>query len=98
MLALTFRQDEYAFIYHAGKPIGAIRVGKLQPGGLRTRLPLHFAGAKDEFEVLRPKVVAYRYGPQELERLEREFLAQPRSLPRRDRPRTLSRPAAAARA
>lgn len=71
MLALGFREGEYAFVYHKGQPIGAIFVGEARGSG---RFALRFSGGKDEFEVLRPSLVERRFGPHELEKLTRSFL------------------------
>ena len=64
MLALTFRGGEFAFVYHEGRPIGVVRLPDESP-----RTAVLFGGSKNGFEVLRPRLVAQRYGQQELERL-----------------------------
>jgi hypothetical protein len=69
MLTLRFSADDYAFVYSAGRPIGAIVVSET-----RGRLALLFSGARTDFEVLRPQAVERRFGRAELEKLEAEFL------------------------
>ncbi len=71
MLSLRFSADDYAFVYSAGRPIGAILVGASK--GQR-QFSLLFSGQADDFEILRPPVVQRRYGREELERLESRFL------------------------
>lgn len=77
MLALSFRDGDYAFVYHAGIAIGAILFGDEKSGRRRVRMPVRFAGRKDTFEILRPQAVERRYGKQELEQLTEQFLHQP---------------------
>jgi hypothetical protein len=68
MLALGFRGGEYAFVYTRGKPIGVVGLAQ------RTlQASILFGGSRDKFEVLRPNVVARRYGAAELERLIEMF-------------------------
>jgi hypothetical protein len=71
MLALKFSQDEYAFVYTMGRPIGAILVGEKKGRG---QLSLLFSGSRTDFEVLRPQTVELRFGRDELTRLESQFL------------------------
>jgi hypothetical protein len=69
MLSLRFAAEDYAFVYSAGRPIGAIVVG-----GFRGQLSLLFSGSKNDFEILRPRTVELRFGREELEKLEAQFL------------------------
>jgi hypothetical protein len=71
MLALTFSDGELAFVYSAGRPIGAVRIAEVRGAG---RVKLHFAGDESAFEVLRPSVVERRFGRPELVRLIDQFL------------------------
>jgi len=73
MLALSFREGEYAFVFSGGCPIGAIVLGDMKGRG---RPLLLFSGAERQFQVLRPSVVRQRFGDAELERLEKLFLTQ----------------------
>ncbi len=70
MLALSFSQGDYAFVFSGGRPIGAILVGDCRGKG---RFPLLFAGRELDFNVLRPSVVERCYGAEELEKLIEEF-------------------------
>lgn len=72
MLALSFYDGDYAFIYSAGRPIGALRVAEIKGSG---RVKLGFAGDELAFEVLRPSVVERRFGHAELMRLMNQFLS-----------------------
>ena len=72
MLALRFSKNEYAFVYSDGRPIGAILIGDMKGRG---QLSLLFVGQEAEFQVLRPRAVERRYGRDELERLQTQFLA-----------------------
>jgi hypothetical protein len=74
VLALSFRGGEYAFVYHEGRPIGAIIAGDLNSAGEHPRRSIVFSGQRQDFEILRPNVVANRFGRQELERLIAVFL------------------------
>ena len=71
MLALRFSTDDYAFVYTAGRPIGAIVVGDTRG---KSQLSLLFSGRQSDFEVLRPTAVERRFGRKELEKLEMQFL------------------------
>jgi len=82
MLALTFREGDYAFVYHNGTAIGAILFGDERPPGRHFRVPVRFSGLKDDFEILRPKVVEHRYGKQELDKLAEQFLLSTANLRR----------------
>ena len=73
MLALRFRDGDYAFVYCEGRAIGAILAGDASHGGIRPRSKLLFSGEKLDFEVLRPSVVASRFGEEELKRLKGSF-------------------------
>jgi hypothetical protein len=75
MLTLSFRDGDYAFVFYAGIAVGAMQYGDHKPGGKRSRLPVRFAGRKEEFEILRPSAVERRYGRQELEKLTDRFLS-----------------------
>ena len=81
MLKLLFKREEYAFVYVQGRAVGAIRIGEVKSGGETPKVALLFSGSKSDFEVLRPSVVAFRYGEQELARLVREFWSE-RKCPR----------------
>ncbi len=72
MLALSFSDGDFAFIYSAGRPIGVLLVGEIKGAG---RLKLRFAGDALAFEVLRPSVVERRFGKAELVRLTKQFLS-----------------------
>jgi hypothetical protein len=72
MLALRFGKDEFAFVYSAGRPIGAILVGDFKGKG---RFSLLFSGEHADFEVLRPRAVEQRFGRDELDRLCAEFFS-----------------------
>ena len=74
MLALTFREGDFAFVFHDGTAIGAILVGDERRVGKRLRVPVRFSGRKDDFEILRPKLVERRFGKQELDKLIEQFL------------------------
>ncbi len=71
MLSLRFSRDDYAFIYTEGRPIGAILVGETRG---RSQFSLLFSGPETEFEILRPQTVERRFGRQELEKLQSQFL------------------------
>ena len=71
MLSLRFSRDDYAFVYTEGRPIGAILVGELKG---RSQFSLLFSGREFDFEILRPRAVERRFGRQELEKLELQFL------------------------
>jgi hypothetical protein len=71
MLALSFSDGDFAFVYSAGQPIGAVRVGEFKGA---SRVKLHFAGDVSGFEVLRPSVVERRFGREELAKLIEQFL------------------------
>ncbi len=73
MLALRFAVGEYAFIYHEGTAIGAIRLSEVKPSSASPKVSVAFAGDRHGFEVLRPSVVERRFGREELERLHRQF-------------------------
>jgi hypothetical protein len=73
MLALTVSPGDYVFVYSQGRPLGAILVGDARGRG---RSPLLFCGRERDFEILRPSVVAHRYGSAELERLIDDFSLQ----------------------
>jgi hypothetical protein len=85
MLSLRFSTDDYAFVYTAGRPIGAILVGQTRG---RSQLSLLFCGQAEEFEILRPQAVERRFGRQELDKLRAQFL--------RFKPRTAAEPVACA--
>jgi hypothetical protein len=72
MLSLRFSKDDYAFVYTAGRPIGAILVGEIKG---RSQLSLVFSGQEMDFEILRPQVVERRFGREELEKLRSRFLS-----------------------
>jgi len=72
MLALRFGKDEFAFVFSAGRPIGAILVGDYKGKG---QFSLLFSGQQLDFEILRPRAVERRFGRQELERLCAQFLS-----------------------
>ena len=74
VLALCFKDRDFAFVYHDGEPIGAIFVGEISPRARSPKVSLLFSGRKSQFEVLRPSVVERRYGREELERLTELFL------------------------
>ena len=59
MLSLRFSTDDYAFVYTAGRPIGAILVGESKG---RTQFSLLFSGKEIDFEILRPKAIERRFG------------------------------------
>ena len=71
MLSLRFSRDDYAFVYTAGRPIGAILVGESKG---RSQFSLLFSGQEVDFEILRPKAIERRFGRRELEKLEAQFL------------------------
>jgi hypothetical protein len=71
MLALRLRRDGFVFVYRHGVPIGAILVGQASPN--RSSLLLLFSGDSQEFQILRPEVVAQLFGEQELQRLIERF-------------------------
>jgi hypothetical protein len=71
MLALSFAQGDFAFIYSAGRPIGALVFAEATTAG---RVKLRFAGDEVAFEVLRPSVVERRFGRAELVKLMQEFM------------------------
>lgn len=71
MLAIRLRIGGYVFVYHQGSPIGAILIGQMSPS--RSWVSLLFSGDPHEFEILRPEVVARRYGEEELEKLVERF-------------------------
>ena len=73
MLALRFSRDDYAFVYSAGRPIGAIVIGDMKGRG---QLSLLFSGREHDFQVLRPRAVELRYGRAELDRLRAQFLPE----------------------
>lgn len=71
MLSLRFSRDDYAFVYSEGRPIGAILVGETKN---RSQFSLLFSGGELDFEILRPRAVERRFGRQELEKLQSQFL------------------------
>ena len=71
MLSLRFSKDDYAFVYSEGRPIGAILVGETKGRG---QFSLLFSGREIEFQILRPRAVEHRFGRQELEKLQTQFL------------------------
>jgi hypothetical protein len=71
MLSLRFSRDDYAFVYSAGRPIGAILVGETSG---RSQFSLLFSGREFDFEVLRPAAVVRRFGREELAKLQSQFL------------------------
>ena len=71
MLALCFSEGDCAFVYSAGRPIGALLVGEVRGGG---RVKLCLSGDRRTFEVLRPRVVERRFGADELAKLTEQFL------------------------
>jgi hypothetical protein len=71
MLSLRFSADDYAFVYTAGRPIGAILVGEIKG---RSQFSLLFSGQEMDFEILRPRAVEQRFGREELEKLQSQFL------------------------
>ena len=73
MLAIGFKGGDYAFVYHEGRAIGAIMLGDAKPGSRESRAQILFSGRLHEFEVLRPSIVARRFGQRELERLVERF-------------------------
>ncbi len=86
MLSLRFSKDDYAFVYTRGQPIGAILVGEIKGRG---QFSLLFCGREVDFEILRPRAVERRFGPEELEKLRSRFL-RPSSIraPRKEEART----------
>jgi hypothetical protein len=74
MLALTFTEGDFAFVYSAGRPIGAVVLAETKAAG---RVKLRFAGDNFAFEVLRPSVVERRFGRAELLKLVEQFLSSP---------------------
>jgi hypothetical protein len=72
MLALSFSDSDFAFIYSDGRPIGALLLGEIKGAG---RVKLRFAGDTIAFEVLRPSVVERRFGKAELVKLTERFLS-----------------------
>jgi len=71
LLSLRFSRNDYAFVYSEGRPIGAILVGDTKGRG---QFSLLFSGRELDFEILRPRAVERRFGRQELERLQSQFL------------------------
>jgi hypothetical protein len=71
MLSLRFSTDDYAFVYTNGRPIGAIVVGDIKGRG---QFSLLFSGQEADFEILRPRAVERRFGREELEKLQSQFL------------------------
>jgi hypothetical protein len=69
-LVLSFRPEDFAFVYSGGRPIGAVAVGPASPA----RTALLFSGDRRDFEILRPAVVQSRFGRKVLERLIEQFL------------------------
>jgi len=69
MLSITLRSGEYVFIFAGGQPIGAI-VARSEK---KAKIMLAFAGTRggnrNDFEVMRSKVIERRFGPAELQRL-----------------------------
>ena len=70
MLLLRIRRGGYAFVYHRGVAIGAILIGQMSGGP--SWVPILFSGTMQEFEILRPEVVARRYGEKETRDARRE--------------------------
>ena len=81
MLALILRSGEVVFVFHRGHPIGVLAVRDKRANGRNLRVPLLFSGRRDDFEVLRPKMVERRYGRRQLDKLTRQFLGQQVSEP-----------------
>lgn len=71
MLALRMRCGGYVFVYCRDVPIGAIRLGQAQSSG--SWYSLGFSGDERDFQILRPSVVARRFGEAELSRLVGRF-------------------------
>jgi hypothetical protein len=74
VLALTLStRDDCVFVFFGGRDIGVVRLGDVRPSTGRKKVTLLFAGAATEFEILRPGVIAKRFGPQELDRLRAKY-------------------------